>query len=314
MLAIHWILDLFHTSDLLEEISSSQMKIGVSFPTRLPSLKIGVISEKLQPLLSYLEIFFLHSTTFKLVVNIIQVQTRSLLESRPSPNRHLDLQVLQPSDYPKIPVRKEHSITNLRVLLVLPPTRLVSISLVTTGSVRLHRVQYSVSKENLLLVVLLTSPSLHSLNLKELTATSDSSLDLPKLFVIRSQEQLHPNYLVMSILVELLILDSVLLLLVLVLLHSVQVEKNSRHISESLILIWIWSSPQLAVDLSMRTSLRVTMSLPSTMVLRMRIMDQFSVQLHMGWVSTSLVLHLMSKPLMMRLILMTKMYSSVTVV
>ena len=163
-------------------------------------------------------------------------------------------------------------------------------------------------------MVLLTSPSLHSLNLKELTATLDSSLDLPKLFVIRSQEQLHPNYLVMSILVELLILDSVLLLLVLVLLHSVQVEKNSRHISESLILIWIWSSPQLAVDLSMRTSLRVTMSLPSTMVLRMRIMDQFSVQLHMGWVSTSLVLHLMSKPLMMRLILMTKMYSSVTVV
>ena len=55
------------------------------------------------------------------------------------------------------------------VLLVLLPTRLVSISLVTTSSVRAHRVQYSVSKENLLLVVLLTSPSLHSLNLKELT-------------------------------------------------------------------------------------------------------------------------------------------------
>ena len=314
MLAIHWIRDLLHTSDLLKETLSSQMKIGVSLPTRLLSLKIGVISEKLQPLLSYLEIFFLHSIIFKLVVSIIQVQIHSLLESRLSPNRHLDLQVLQPSDYPKIPVWKEHSITNLRVLLVLLPTRLVSISLVTTSSVRLHRAQYSVSKENLLLVVLQVSRSLHSLNLKELMVTSDSSLDLPKLFVIRSQEQLHLNYLVMSILVELLILDSVLLSLVLVLLHSVQVEKNSRHISESLILIWIWSLPQLVVDLSMRTSLRVIMSLPSTMVLRMRIMDRFSMQLHLGWVSTSLVLHLMSKLMMMRQILMTKMYCSVVTV
>ena len=314
MPAIHWMQDLLLTLDLLEEISSSQMKIGVLLLTRLPSLKIGDISEKLQPLLSYLEIFFLHSITFKLVVSIIQVQIHSLLESFRSPNRHLDLQVLQPSDYPKIPVWKEHSITNLQVLLVLLPTRLVSISLVTTSSVRLHRVQYSVSKENLLLVVLLTSPPLHLLNLKELMVTSDSLLDLLKLLLIRSQEQLHLLYLVMSILVEPLILDSVLLSLVLVLLHSVKVEKNSRHISESLILIWIWSLPQLVVDLSVRNLLRAIMSLPSTMVLRMRIMDQFSMHLHMGWVSTSLGLHLMLKPLMVRLILTTKMYCSATTV
>ena len=62
--------DSFHTLDLLEKrYHPPDEDWGLITNSALPSLKIGVISEKLQPLSVFGDILF-HSTTFKLVVTL----------------------------------------------------------------------------------------------------------------------------------------------------------------------------------------------------------------------------------------------------
>ena len=213
--------DSFHTLDLLEEISSSQMKIGVSLPTPPTRVrKIGVISEKLQPLLSYLEIFFLHSTTFKLVVSIIQIyilcwgvfshQTDTWIY------RYCNLRLSEDSSLERTFDYESSGITGIA------PTRGINIFGYNFFSQSPQSTVFGLEGE-LTLSGSLTSPSFHSLNLKEL-GNFRFLTGSPKLFVDSITRSSCTNYLVMSILVELLIGFSPALL-VLVLQHSVQVRR-----------------------------------------------------------------------------------------
>ena len=248
--------------------------------------------------------YFQNSIGCNLEENIIQVWIPSPREIPHYPYRLLELQELPHSYFQRISMLHLRFSTSLLENLVLLHTMLVYSYLENSGYHRLHNTLYSVKKVSLPSVVLVANLSL--LGFLKVVVVSLQWVDLQSPVPRHTYKEITP------ILVVLLVRSSVLTLIIRLRLLLEQEEKKVRHMQELLILqrMRLVEILMFVVVLLRSPILTPTMSLPSSMVKKMRT-GVFSIpMLVTDLVLMNLVLLLVLRHLTMRVIPTTKISHS----